>query len=166
MLMLGHDTVTSTESLQALEREIQKQDARIDGLESLVLEAMERSSEAGKRRESERVRVEGEARRLDELQLQLQADLEQAKAGIGAQRQKRDGLVAQLEPSTRALYERVLRAKGDAAIALMEERKCGICNALQPPQVVQELRAAANSLHTCQICGRILVADSQGPSSP
>jgi predicted nucleic acid-binding Zn-ribbon protein len=158
--------VTSTESLQALEREMQKQDARIDELESLVLEAMDRSAEAEKRRYGERARLEAEARRLDDLQLQLEEDLSQAKSGIGAQRQKRDGLVAQLEPATRSLYERVLRAKGDAAIALMEDRKCGICSALQPPQVVQELRAASATLHTCQICGRILVSDSQGSSFP
>ena len=154
--------VTSTESLQALEREIQKQEARNDELESLVVEALDRSAEAATRRDSEKVRLEAAAQRLDDLQLQLDEDLTQAKAGIGAQREKRDGLVRQLEPSTRSLYERVLRAKGDAAIALMEDRKCGICSALQPPQVVQELRAASGTLHTCQICGRILVADSQG----
>jgi predicted nucleic acid-binding Zn-ribbon protein len=151
--------LTSTEQYQALQREIQQQDTRIDDLESSLLEAMDRSAQALVRRDQETTRLQGELARLDDLQLQLEADLQRARDGVAAQRERRDGLIGQLEPKTRALYERVLRAKGDAAIALLGDRRCGICAAVQPPQRVQELRGGTTTLRTCQNCGRILIWD-------
>ena len=151
--------LTSTEQYQALQREMQQQDGRIDALESALLEAMDRSTQALVRRDEETQRLQGELAQLDDLQLQLEADLEHARANVESQRQTRDGLIGQLEPKTRGLYERVLRAKGDAAIALLEDRRCGICSAVQPPQVVQELRGGTTMLKTCQNCGRILIWD-------
>ena len=157
--------LTSTEQYQAVQREMLQQDARIDELESALLEAMDRSTQGLVRRDQESARLQSEIGRLDELQLQLETDLEQARQNVEAQRDKRDGLIRQLEPSTRALYERVLRARGDAAIALLGERRCGICSAVQPPQVVQELRGGTTALRTCQSCGRILIWDPATGSS-
>jgi len=151
--------LTSTEQYQASLREIQQQETRIDEIESSVLEAMDRSTQSLARRDAENLRLANEATQVDALQRQLQADLAQARAGVEAQRQKRDGLIGMLEARTRALYERVLRAKGDAAIALVAERKCGICSAVQPPQLLQELRSLTGDLRTCQSCGRILIWD-------
>ena len=152
--------LTSTEAFQALVREMQQQDSRIDALESSLLEAMDRSTQAVARRDAEKARLEAETLRLDGVRRQLETDLAAAQAGVAAQQRLRDGLIGALEPKTRALYERVLRAKGDAAIALVGERKCGICAALQPPQLLQELRGgSAAMIRTCQSCGRILVWD-------
>lgn len=151
--------VTSTDQYQALLKEIQQQDSRIDELESLVLEAMERSEEASKRRDGETRRLGDELQRLNGLQEQLRKDLETARTSVEEQSQKRDAVVDRIEPRTRSLYERVLRAKSDAAIALVQERSCGICNALQPPQVIQILRGPSPTIQQCQVCGRILVWD-------
>ena len=151
--------LTSTEQYQALQREMQQQDGRIDELESSLLEAMDRSAQALVRRDQETARLQAELGRLDDLQLQLETDLGAARENVASQRDKRDGLIRQLEPRTRVLYERVLRSKGDAAIALLGDRRCGICAAVQPPQVVQELRGGATTLRTCQNCGRILIWD-------
>ncbi len=151
--------LTSTDQYNALMKEIQQQDARIDQLESSVLEAMERSEQSAKRRDGEIRRLKDELQRAGSLQEQLRRDLETARAGIEEQSKKRDAAVSRIEPRTRALYERVLRAKGDAAIALVQERTCGICNALQPPQVIQTLRGNSPTLQQCQVCGRILVWD-------
>ncbi len=157
--------LTSTEQYQALLREIQQQETRIDEIESSVLEAMDKSTQSLARRDAENVRLATEATQVEALQRQLEADLAQARASVEAQRQKRDGLIERLETRTRALYERVLRAKGDAAIALVGERKCGICSALQPPQLLQELRSLTSDLRTCQSCGRILIWDPAAASS-
>ena len=151
--------LTSTDQYNALMKEIQQQDARIDQLESSVLDAMERSEQAAKRRDGEIRRFNDELQRIGSLQEQLRRDLETARAGIEEQSKKRDAAVSRIEPRTRSLYERVLRAKGDAAIALVQDRTCGICNALQPPQVIQILRGNSPTLQQCQVCGRILVWD-------
>ena len=151
--------ITNTQQYQANLRAIEQLTARIGGLESAVLEAIERSEEAAKRRDAELVRLDAEGQRLEALQLQLQNDLERARSELTPQSAQRDAAANRLDARTRALYERVLRAKGDAGIALLAERKCGICSALQPPQVIQLLHSADSALQTCQICGRILVWD-------
>lgn len=151
--------LTSLGQVEALKREMQQQDVRIDELESLLLEAMDRAEQASKRRDGETRRLRDELQRLDALQDQLRRDLEKARAGMENQSKKRDAAVNRVDPRTRSLYERVLRAKGDAAIALVRDRTCGICNALQPPQVIQILRGPSSALQQCQVCGRILVFD-------
>jgi predicted nucleic acid-binding Zn-ribbon protein len=156
-------SLTSTDQYQALMREIATQDQRIDELESLVLEAMERSEQALKRRDTESIRWQTELKRLEALQVQLRQDLASAHSTVEEQSARRDAAVQKVEPQTRSLYERVLRAKKDAAIARVNDRTCGICNALQPPQVIQMLRGANSTLQTCQVCGRILVWDPDTP---
>ncbi|UCE02542.1 MAG: hypothetical protein JSW67_15080 [Candidatus Latescibacterota bacterium] len=156
-------SLTSTDQYQALMREIATQDQRIDELESLVLEAMERSEQALVRRDADSVRCQTELKRLEALQVQLRQDLASAHATVEEQSARRDAAVQKVEPRTRSLYERVLRAKKDAAIARVHDRTCGICNALQPPQVIQLLRGEDPTLQTCQVCGRILVWDPDTP---
>lgn len=152
-------SLTSTDQYQAVMREIEQATTTIDELESSLLEAMERSEAARQRRDDEVKRLETEAQRLVALQQQLQADLRAATEGVEEQQAKRDAAVGEVEPTTRRLYERVLKAKKDAAIALVSGTVCGICNGVQPPQVLQMLRQD-KGLQTCQICGRILVWDS------
>jgi uncharacterized protein len=152
-------SITNTQQYQANVREIENLTIRVGGLESAVLEAIERSDEAAKRRDAEMVRLDAEEQRLEALQQQLQRDLERARAELGPQSAQRDAAVSRLDARTRALYERVLRAKGDAGIALVNERTCGICSALQPLQVIQVLHGTDPALQTCQMCGRILVWD-------
>lgn len=154
-------SLTSTDQYQALLREIEQQEARIDELESALLEAMERSDQAAKRRDADKVRLSAELQRVQARLAQLRNDLEEANSGLAEQRQRRDAAVQQIDPKTRSLYERVLRAKGDAAIALVSGKTCGICNALQPLQVIQELRGQPDRIRTCQVCGRILVWDPE-----
>jgi len=151
--------LTSTDQYQALLREMAHQATRIDELESAILEAMERSEQALKRRDSDVRRLKDEMLRLDALEAQLRGDLEKARAGVEEQSKKRDAAISRVDPRVRALYERVLRAKRDAAIALIQEQSCGICNATQPPQVIQVLRGPNPTMQQCQICGRILVWD-------
>jgi predicted nucleic acid-binding Zn-ribbon protein len=153
-------SLTSTHEYQAVMKEIELATGKIQDLESSVLEAMERSEQARKRRDAEVQRLQAELARLTGLQQQLRGDLEAANEGVSAQLQKRDAAVAQVDPNTRRLYERVLKAKKDAAIALVSGTVCGICKGVQPPQVIQMLRQE-RGLQTCQICGRILVWDPQ-----
>ena len=46
------------------------------------------------------------------------------------------------------------------ALALVTGPNCGICKAVQPPQVMQQLRQGT-AMQSCQMCGRILVWDPQ-----
>jgi predicted nucleic acid-binding Zn-ribbon protein len=154
-------TLTSTEQYQALVKEIATHAAHIDELESQILEAMDRSEQVQRQVDAERVRVQQAVGVLEEQQRSLQADLEAARASLPEDSRARDGFLAQVDAPTRAAYDRILRAKGDAALALVAGQSCGICKAVQPPQVLQALRQGGGATRTCQMCGRILVWDGE-----
>lgn len=151
-------TLTSTEQYQAVVKEIAGHGERIDGLESAVLEAMERAEDAAVRRDAEVARVEQGIRVARGQVTAYQADLDAARTEMPVATAERDAVVQTLDAPTRGLYERVLGVRRDAGLALVHSSTCGICKAVQPPQVLQLLRSATG-IQTCQMCGRILVWD-------
>jgi len=154
-------SITSTDQYQALQKEIVTMTERIDALESQVLEAMERAEEATRQRDAEKARVAQALASLEAQHRQLSADLDRARAGAEEQNRKREQALVGIDARLRSMYERILKAKGDAGLSLVTAQSCGICKAVQPPQVLQQLRQAAG-MQVCQMCGRILVWDASG----
>jgi predicted nucleic acid-binding Zn-ribbon protein len=155
-------SLTSTEQYQALQKEIQSHSEKIDGLESQILEAMERSEQVERALAGERTRVEQAMEALDAQQRSLESDLAAARADLPGAEAARQRFLAEVDPQTRQLYDRILKSKGDAALALVTGQSCGICKAVQPPQVLQVLRQGVTT-RACQMCGRLLVWDEAVP---
>jgi predicted nucleic acid-binding Zn-ribbon protein len=151
-------TLTSTEQYQALKKEIESHDDRILKLDDQILAAMERSEETQRALDAERVRVQQAIEVVEEQRRSLLAELEAAKKALPEETRQRETILVDIDPKLRTLYERILKAKGDAGLALVTGSSCGICKAVQPPQMVQVLRQGGG-LHTCQMCGRLLVWD-------
>jgi len=151
-------TLTSTEQYQAVVKEIAGHGERIDALESAVLEAMERAEEAAGRRDTEVARVEQGLQVARGQISAYAADLDAARTEMPVATAERDAVVQTLDAPTRGLYERVLGVRRDAGLALVHSSTCGICKAVQPPQILQLLRSETG-IQTCQMCGRILVWD-------
>jgi len=152
-------SITSTDQYQAVQKEVGTMSERIDTLESQVLEALERVDEVQRQRDAEAARVAQAVEGIEAQKRQLAADLEAAKASLEEQNARREGALVGVDGHTRTVYERILKAKGDAALSIVSLANCGICKAVQPPQVVQQLRQGTG-LQTCQMCGRILVWDA------
>lgn len=153
-------TLTSTEQYQAVVKEIATHGEKIDALESQVLEAMERSEESQRALVAESARVRQALDALEAQERAMQADLEAARSSLPEETRRRETLLGEVDGPTRAAYDRILRAKGDAALSLVTGVSCGICKGVQPPQVLQVLRQGTG-LNTCQMCGRILVWDPE-----
>jgi predicted nucleic acid-binding Zn-ribbon protein len=154
-------SITSTDQYQAVTKEIVTLGERIDGLESQVLEALERGEEAERQRDAERARVAQAIAGLQAQERQIESDLAAARAGLEEQNRKRQRALESVDAATRTLYDRILKNKGDAALSLVTSQNCGICKAVQPPHIVQQLRQNT-SMQSCQMCGRILVWDPTG----
>ncbi len=151
--------ITSTDQYQALTKEIITMGERIDALESQVLEAIERSEAVERQRDAEKARVDQGTAALDAHRQGLEADLVRAGANLDEQTRKREAALVTMAGPLRSIYDRILKSKGDAALAIVSGQACGICKGVQPPHVVQQLRAASG-IHHCQMCGRILVWDA------
>jgi hypothetical protein len=141
-----------------VQKEIVSHSQHISQLEDSILEAMGRSEEAQRASEAENARARQAQEALDAQERSLQTDFETAKAGIPAAIAAREAMLGTMEARLRAAYDRILRNKGDAGLAIVNAQSCGICKGVQPPQVLQALRAGI-AMQNCQNCGRILVWD-------
>jgi predicted nucleic acid-binding Zn-ribbon protein len=86
-------------------------------------------------------------------------ELEAANAGdmqtLGAYREERSTLAAQIGPDVLGHYERVRNFRGGVGVAPARDEACVICNVRMRPQIFQEVRKNAEII-TCDSCGRIL----------
>lgn len=134
---------------------------KIDKAEERILEILDRMEEAGRE-------VEGIQRKLGEEKDAMLAERERLAAEMNAaeselaelEGQKLD-VLPHLSPRTRKLYERILAAKGDSAVANLVDDICQGCHTRVPPQKSHEVRRN-DALITCEVCSRILVYYENG----
>ncbi len=150
-------SVGSNREYAAMLKEIETVEGEIDATEEKLLEIMERldAAEPGHRERLAAIEREREAAEADRRRIEAQMDaLRDEASRLEADRPR---LVAELEPTTRRRYERVVAHHGDRGVAWVREEHCTGCQTQLPPQVAVEVRKA-NQIITCQSCGRLLVA--------
>lgn len=93
--------------------------------------------------------------RVDEAQSHLQADLDRVSAEL---KQAETAVPEEL----RAEYDRMVRAKGEDALAAVEGKSCGGCNTMLTTQIIHQLKMSQPVF--CKICGSLmyLPADHAG----
>jgi uncharacterized protein len=97
-----------------------------------------------------------EERRLSGVRERLNEELARYQSELADARQRRDGLIAGLDPQLRSRYERIRRSKGDMAVVGIVQGSCTGCGYHLPPQRVLELQRAERVI-ACEGCGRLLV---------
>lgn len=140
-----------------LQHELETLQRRQGSLEDSLLEIMERREVL----EAERAVA---LTRIDELQSQLataQAERDAVLAGIDQTKHqtssRRDELVASLEPTLLAMYERQ-RARGGPGAAALQGRKCGACSIeIDRGEIARITAASEDELLHCPECGAILL---------
>jgi uncharacterized protein len=143
------------EEFQALGHEVTRYQNEVRGLEDKELEHMEEldaakkmlSAAQAKLGETQKV-VNEELRQLDERAAGLKKRLDDLLA-------ERATLAAPIEADALDLYDRLLKKKGDSAVAQLENGICGGCHMKLVQSTVQEARRA-EKITQCESCGRIL----------
>ena len=139
---------------QALQDEIAAAEMANSVLTDEILEAMEKLDEMDQRvaRATEAVthtRAEAEkaCREIQEQEPTIEADIQRLEAELKQ-------CETDLPGEFRELYGRVVRQKGEDALASVENEYCGGCNQHVPVNLVNELML--NHPATCRSCGRLL----------
>jgi len=86
-------------------------------------------------------------------QQHLNTDIEQLKTTLSALEQKRQLILAEIDPQTVNLYQELKRQRG-TAVARVDQGMCRGCQISLPTSELQ--RAKSGSLMRCSSCGRIL----------
>jgi predicted nucleic acid-binding Zn-ribbon protein len=149
--------VKSNTEYHALLHEIADMEKKIRDWEEKALEAME--AEEGAMRNLGRIEAElkGRGEAAEAEAQQLGREKEETGGRIAELSAERSDLLARLKPQIRSRYDRLLRAKGDTAIATSVGGTCEGCGFQLPPQTAADLRRSDRLVY-CEGCGRFLVA--------
>lgn len=135
----------------------------IDFLKKKVDKAEERILEILDRMEETRREVDEVQRKINEEKDEMLAErqglvdsMTAAKAELDALEGEKLDVLPNLSARTRKLYERILAAKRDSAVANLVEDICQGCFSRVPPQKSHEVRRN-DAIITCEVCSRILV---------
>jgi len=86
----------------------------------------------------------------------LQKQIDTVGSKIDSKKGERDHLVKKINRRAFAVYERIRKGKGGAAVVAVKKRACGACYKALPPQRIQEIRRG-DQIITCDSCGRMLI---------
>lgn len=143
------------EEYRALAHEIENCKADITRTEDSEIVLMEQAEAA----QSEVARATAEAaaakKLVDDQIGQLNRREENLKKELAELQNGRAELSNTVDESTRHRYERLLKSKGDNAVAGVEHSACGGCHMKLPAQIVTNCRAGTDIV-SCPNCGRIL----------
>lgn len=154
--------VTNPKDLERMQGELVSLERRINSLEDVELDVMERLEEA----QAELDRLTAELEEIDKRAAALSAarddkagKLDAEVADVAAQRKPlSDGLPADLV----ALYERLRAQKGGVGAAALRARRCGGCSLeLTAADLAVIAKAPTDEVVRCEECNRILVRTSE-----
>lgn len=155
---LDAGSVSSPRELESLQHEIATLQAKLEQVEDVELEAMERLEHAeGRLGDLTQARAE-----LDAQRQTVRTQLDAARQTIDAERDElavdRAELVAVLPEDLLARYERSRSTHGGVGVGLLRHGRCEGCRLELTPVDLARVRAAApDELLHCEECGRILV---------
>ena len=140
----------------AKQREIDALTARIETLETRVLEKIE-SQEILQRETELRRRSEGDTDVARERELgELERELASRGHDLERTRLERERALTELDPALARRYRRAYGKHGHGCLAALRDGACGGCGESLPPQDALDLRHKGRILD-CQGCGRLIL---------
>ena len=143
------------EEFRALGNEVIRYGEEVVALEDQELELMEKGEELkGKLKAAETVRDETKDQVDDEVSGHNKR-AEGSKKRAAELEEERKQFVEVLEPDIIALYDRILKSKGDVAVSPLEKGICGGCHMKVTTATLHNVRSGDQLAH-CENCGRVL----------
>jgi predicted nucleic acid-binding Zn-ribbon protein len=150
--------VKSNKEYDAINKEISETQARIDGLEETILNAMIAADDVEKEiKAAQALQAEAETRlkREKEALAVEKSGVEEQKSTLEAERA---AVVAEVPPDQLKLYDRIHKKMSGTALSRVTDDFCSICMMRVRPQLLDEMMAMKKII-TCEACGRILYWD-------
>ncbi len=146
--------VKTNREYQALLHEISATEEEIQRDEDQILESMLATDELAAEVSSTEAQVREADRELAEQRQELELFSSGADDEMTRLEARRDGLQKKIPEELRALYERIVSARG-VALAEARDQSCQVCHVRLRPQLYNEVKSG-QYIHTCENCNRIL----------
>jgi uncharacterized protein len=143
------------EEYQALGNEVIRYQNEVRALEDKEIEHMEQLEAAKEVHKAAAAKLAETTGRVNEEVALLEERATNLNARIKEISADRANLASGIEATDLALYDRLMKSKGNAAIVAVENGICGGCHMKLVMSTLTELRANDHLVH-CEQCGRIL----------
>jgi uncharacterized protein len=139
---------------QALLEQIAADEMANSVLADEILEAMEKSDDFHKNIIEAEAVLKAAQKKAEEVRAEVTKDEPALKADIAEVETKLRAAEANLPDDARDLYRRIVRQKGEDALAVVENQCCGGCNQQVPLNLCSKIMLGQPV--SCRTCGRLL----------
>lgn len=143
------------EEFRALGHEVERYEAEVIQLEDQELELMESLDALKPNLTSAQQALAVTQKSVDEEISSLKERAEAIEKRLVELKSQREILIQPIDETTLSLYNRLMKSKGDVAVAPMSEGICGGCHVRVVSGTIQSIKAN-QSITQCEQCGRIL----------
>ena len=143
------------EEFTSIGKDIERYDDMIDELETQELELMEQADELKASHANAVSALEVTQKEVDQDIADLEVKGQQCQARLDELLAERAELIGKVEPKLIALYDRLLKSKGNDPVAPLKGSQCGGCHMKVTPSTVVNVQAEKAPAQ-CENCGRIL----------
>lgn len=150
--------VKTNQEYSALLKEIDSFKEKISKVEDQELEIMEALEEKEKEIPEAQKEFEGYQKEFGEYKSRKEAEQSRIRQELDEANTRRAELVGSIDPKLVGQYEKVLKRKGDRAVAQVKGETCQGCYQKIQPQMALEVKSNDMVIHTCQYCQRFLYA--------
>ena len=147
--------VKTNREYSALLTEIESVKKEKSELEDSIIKNMEKAESVSTVVDKKSQKLEELSGELNGKKKEMNGKLKELDVKMSVHQDKRKGLVVKVQSPVLTLYERIMNSKIKQAVVAMKGGSCGGCFAMIPLQKVADIRSA-NSIYTCDHCGRIM----------
>jgi uncharacterized protein len=147
--------VKTNKEYTAMLHEIQAAESTIRTEEDRILELMEEAEQLDEELKADKKDLEVQCSGIQAKINSLEKQIPELEEEIARQRDKRNGIEAQVEQEMLLLYRKLFDARKGIALAEVRDELCSVCHVRIRPQVFAELKQT-DSVHSCDSCSRIL----------
>ncbi len=147
--------VKTNEQYRAIMNEIQAVKTRIGEVEEKILLAMEAADALERKIGQTEREVAGRKKEFDDARKLLTEERERVSARRSELDADRRSVAAAVPPPVMDTYARVVKLRGDLALAAIRDERCTACNVRLRPALVAEVRKN-EALLQCESCRRLL----------
>ncbi|MBI5428516.1 MAG: hypothetical protein HZA02_09620 [Nitrospinae bacterium] len=148
-------SVKTNKEYTAILAEVETIERKITGLEDRELELMETLESREKELPGSKAEYQEEEKKFNQYKSRKEAEKSRLEKDLEAARRKRDELVRSTDPKLVQRYEKVLKLRGDHAVARLVGHICQGCFQQILPQLVIEIRSG-EKVFECIHCNRFL----------
>jgi predicted nucleic acid-binding Zn-ribbon protein len=156
------NTATSNREYQTLKDQIAADNMAGSVLSDEILEALEEVDQAQTKIKEMETALAVSRKKAETVRAEVQRQAPTLQGDIGRLEAELQQAESALPPTIRDVYQRVVRSRGEDALAMVENEFCGGCNQHVPVNVCAEILLGHPMF--CRSCGRLLyVPEDKSP---